>query len=158
MAKISLGKRPPSFALTVAIPVHTGGTDELTLTCRYRTRTELAAFQDQHNASAKARMDALTQRVTAAREQAEAQAKAVLAAGEAPAEPPAPVSLPTEEEFARAIGESHAEYVLGIAEGWDLEDEFGHDSVLQLVDMHPAAAPAIGEAYSRALREGRLGN
>jgi hypothetical protein len=156
MAKISLGKRPSSFKLSVDIPVPGGEPDSLEFTFKYRTRVELAQMTDEHSAASKARIDALVDRMKApVVVAAEAPAKRGRKAAAEPVEAP---KSPTEAEFAAAINEGHADYILAAAEAWELSDEFSRENVLQLVDRFPGAAPAISDAYSRALKEGRLGN
>jgi hypothetical protein len=157
MAKISLGKRPSNFKLAVDIPVPGGEPDSLEFTFKYRTRVELAQMTDEHSAASKARIDALVDRIKAPAVVAPAApAKRGRKATEMPVD--VEVKAPTEAEFAAAINEGHADYILSAAEGWELADEFNRANVLELVDRFPGAAPAISEAYTRALKEGRLGN
>ena len=59
--------------------------------------------------------------------------------------------------MARTAG-ANANYVMSVAEGWDLEDEFSRANVEQLSDEVPAAVLNIMEAYKAAITEGRLGN
>ena len=73
---------------------------------------------------------------------------------EANAEPDAVVGNPKSYLFA-IVG---AEYILKIANGWDLDDEFNLDNALKLCDELPAAATAIMQTYRAAIVEGRLGN
>lgn len=158
MAKISLGKIPSNFKLSVEIPVPGGEPDSLELTFRYRTRVELAQMTDEHSASSKKRIDALVDRIktpAVAAPEAPAKRGRKAAAPAVDAELPKP---PSEAEFAAAINEGHADYILAAAEGWELSDEFNRANVLKLVDRFPGAAPAISDAYTRALKEGRLGN
>jgi len=54
--------------------------------------------------------------------------------------------------------EANADYVIKVAEGWDLQDEFTRANVVQLSDEVPAAVLSIMEAYKTAITEGRLGN
>jgi hypothetical protein len=158
MAKITLGKRPANFKLSVDIPVPGGEPDALEFTFKYRTRTELAQMTDDQSTASRARIDALVDRIKtpiAAAAEAPAKKGRKPAAAEPVVEPPKP---PTEAEFAMAINEGHADYILSAAEGWELADAFDRENVLQLVDRFPGAAAAIADAYNRALKEGRLGN
>ena len=50
------------------------------------------------------------------------------------------------------------DFILNIATGWDLEDEFNRDNVAILVDEFPSATNEINEAYRVAILEGRLKN
>lgn len=157
MAKITLGKRPNSFPLTVSIPV--AGSDEpdtLQFTAKYRTRTELAELTDEHNKTSKARIDALVARMSIKPPEAPAPKR-----GRKAAEPTEVVELPktpTEKEFAQAINEGHADYILSACEGWELSDPFTREKVLQFVDEFPTAAASFAAAYDAAIKEGRLGN
>lgn len=157
MAKITLGKRPGSFTLTVSIPV--AGSDEpdtLDFKAKYRTRKELAQLTDEHNKSSKARIDALVDRMRPkAPEPAPKRGRKVAAD---PAALPELPKAPSEEEFAQAINEGHADYILSACEGWELTDPFNREKVLEFVDQFPAAAAAFADAYNTAIKEGRLGN
>lgn len=53
---------------------------------------------------------------------------------------------------------ANADYILSIANGWDLPDEFTRESVQQLCDEHPGLALKIMSDYRVAITEGRLGN
>lgn len=49
-------------------------------------------------------------------------------------------------------------YILDIADGWDLADEFNKKNVAALIDEHAGAGAVIGEEYRIALLEGRTKN
>jgi hypothetical protein len=53
---------------------------------------------------------------------------------------------------------SNADYILRVAEGWNLDEPFNAANVQQLADELPGAASAIMETYRSAVVEGRLGN
>jgi hypothetical protein len=59
--------------------------------------------------------------------------------------------------MAKAAG-SNADYIMRVADGWNLDEPFNLETVGQLADEIPAAATAIMEAYSGAVQNGRLGN
>jgi hypothetical protein len=70
---------------------------------------------------------------------------------------------PEDQEFSMLTlmdktGESNAKYILDVADGWDLEEEFNADNLARMSDMYPAAAVAIMDTYRLAVTEGRLGN
>ena len=130
MAKIKLGSRPASFSKVVKFPMLDGTEGAIKVDFKYRTRSEFGKFVDE--------------------------------AVEANAEPDAVVGDP-EEKFSLAkvtdkSGATNAEYILKIANGWDLDDEFNLDNALKLCDELPAAATAIMQTYRAAIVEGRLGN
>jgi hypothetical protein len=54
--------------------------------------------------------------------------------------------------------ETNADYIMKVADGWNLDIEFSRRSVAQLCDELPAAAMAIMNTYRSAITEGRLGN
>jgi hypothetical protein len=63
--------------------------------------------------------------------------------------------------LAEALGktrDTNAEYILKVADGWNLEEKFNLENVAQLCDEFPAAAMAIMNTYRAAITEGRLGN
>ncbi len=65
----------------------------------------------------------------------------------------------------RTIREAFAEgaavntdYILQVAEGWNLDEPFSRGTVAQLCDEIPAAGLAIIDGYRVAITEGRLKN
>lgn len=54
--------------------------------------------------------------------------------------------------------DSNADYILKVAEGWNLDEEFTRANLQQLSDEIPAATAAIMETYRLAISEGRSGN
>lgn len=77
------------------------------------------------------------------------------AAGEQKAADDAPFSMAALME--KTAG-ANADYVLQVAEGWNLDEPLNHATVEQLSDEIPAAVSAIMETYRIAVTEGRLGN
>lgn len=140
MAKIVLGKRPTSFKKTVNFPMLDGSIASIEVTYRYRTRTEFGDFLD---AWAKKRKERAAEEVAAA-EQKHADGMGPLLESGA---------------LERAFVEAGADYIMEIAEGWNVDDtEFCVANVRQLADEIPAAAKAITDTYRLAITEGRLGN
>lgn len=129
--KIRLGVRPKTFLHSVTVPMPEGGVASVQMAFKYRTRSEFGAFVDN----------------------------LVLHAGT-----PGPTSQDSEavrfslQQALQATLDSNADYILQIAEGWNLDVPFDRGSVRQLCDELPGAAAAIIEAYRAALTEGRLGN
>jgi hypothetical protein len=135
MAKVILGKRPATFVKKVSIPLLDGTAADVTFTFRTRTRTELAAVTDAHNAAVRA---------------AGAAADAASAAKE-------------EDDFnlERFVGlhiGADADLILQLAEGWDLDDAFSKEAIVQFLDEFGGAGPLVVSACRAALNEGRLGN
>ena len=54
--------------------------------------------------------------------------------------------------------ESNSEYILKVADGWNLDEEYSLENIAILCDELPGAAMAIMETYRLAVAEGRLGN
>ena len=131
MAKIKLGARPKTFVHTITVPMPEGGTAQVQMVYKYRTRSEFGAFVDN----------------------------LLLAAGATPpasqADDDVAFSLRQALEKTR---DTNADYILQISDGWNLDEDFNRASVVQLCDELPGAAQAIIEAYRAALTEGRLGN
>lgn len=131
MAKIKLGARPKTFEATVTVPMPEGGTASVCMRYVYRTRSEFGAFVDE----------------------------LVAAAGTAP-----PASQQDDDvrfslqQALESTRDTNADYILKIAEGWNLDEEFNRANLVQLCDELPGAALAVIERYRAAVTEGRLGN
>lgn len=130
MAKIALGARPKNFKTIVTIPMLEGGEGTIEISYLYRTRTEFGKMIDSL-------MD-------------DAQ---IIPTG----------SSETEQKFSleEALGktkDTNADYIMKVADGWNLDVEFSRASVAQLCDELPAAAMAIMNTYRNAITEGRVGN
>lgn len=151
MAKITLGSTPKTFQHAVTFPMLDGTEGTIELTFKYRTRTEYGAFVDAWRKQREARSTADVQAKLQAHEEAVKQAK------EAGTEPPSIELLP-QAELQTAVVEGTADYILLIAEGWNLDEPFSMANVRQLCDEVPSAGPAITDAYRVALTEARLGN
>ena len=131
MAKLQLGKPPKTFKLKVEIPLLDGGTADVTFDFKYRTRKEFGEYVDNFIKEA-TKPDAKKKK---------SEAKEV-----------------TLVDILASEDDSNITYILQVAEGWDLEDEFNESSVRQLITEYPSANIAIGEAYAQALTKGRTKN
>lgn len=131
MGKIKLGARPKTFTHTISVPMPEGGHASVQMVYVYRTRTEFGAF-----------VDALLK-----------------TAGTAPPASQAPEDVAFSlHQALQATRDTNADYILQIAEGWNLDEDFNRANLVQLCDELPGAAMAIIEHYRAALTEGRLGN
>lgn len=130
MAKITLGKRPKNFKHNITVPLLDGTTGSMEIIFTYRTRTEFGQMID-------GLMDDAG--VKPAGEDEESQKLSLAQAME-------------------RTKETNADYILKVAEGWNLESEFNRENVAQLCDEIPAAAMAIMNSYRTAITEGKLGN
>lgn len=148
MAKIKLGSAPKNFPKLVKFDQLDGTAAEIKITFIYRTRAQFSAFIDESIEAAKAHEREFLQR----QKQAASGADADDAATDAP-----PVSSTTAEIVAASL-DRQANYIMKIASGWNLDEEFAFDNVRQMCDECPAASNAITESYRAAIVEGRLGN
>ena len=130
MAKIALGKRPKNFKHNITVPLLDGTTGSMEIVFIYRTRTEFGQMIDSLMDDAG---------VKPAGEDEESQKLSLAQAME-------------------RTKETNADYILKVAEGWNLESEFNRENVAQLCDEIPAAAMAIMNSYRTAITEGKLGN
>lgn len=130
MAKIVLGSRPKNFKAIVSIPMLEGGEGSIEMSFVYRTRTEFGKMIDSLMDDA---------------------GVAPTGAGD------------DEQKFSLADAlektkDTNADYIMKVADGWNLDIEFSRRAVAQLCDELPAAAMAIMNTYRSAITEGRLGN
>lgn len=128
MAKIKLGNRPKNFKRVIKFPMLDGTTGAIEMTYKYRTRTEFGTF-----------IDDMLEKAGGVKTDV-ADEKFSMA------------------ELMAKSADSNADYVLQVAEGWDVDAEFDKESIEQLGDEVPAAINAIMETYRTAITEGRLGN
>lgn len=130
MAKIILGKRPKNFKRTITVDMPEGGKGTVEMSYIYRTRVEFGQFiDDLFN-------DAGVKPASTGDED---------------------VKFSLEEALAKTR-DTNADYILKIADGWNLDHEFNLTNVQQLCDELPGAAFEIIQSYRAAVTEGRLGN
>jgi hypothetical protein len=153
MAKIQSLQRPGPFKKVVDIPT-ADGIAQVEFTFKYRKRTELAALQDSiiedarkaaAEAQAKADAEAKAQAAAPATESAAAESK-----------PPAPINHHT--TFTAHLIRNGAQYIVDVADGWDLAEGLALETAQEFVDLYAGAIPAIAQAYNSALTDARLGN
>lgn len=130
MAKIILGKRPQNFKRTITVDLLEGGKGSIEVSYLYRTRSEFGKFVDDL-------MDAAGMTLS---DQTEEEVKFSL------------------EQALKKTLETNADYIMKIADGWNLDVEFSRAAVAQLCDELPGAALQIIDQYRTAITEGRLGN
>jgi Phage tail assembly chaperone len=128
MAKIKLGSAPKAFTHKVTFPLLQGGTGEITITYRYRDRTQFAEFIDSVYPKIK-KPDPVSK---------DAGFDVIQNALEAQ--------------------ENEVRYIMGAATAWDLEDDLSEANVRALINEFPAAGAAITAAYREAITEGRAKN
>lgn len=156
MAKLKLGARPGPFSRTVKFTMLDGDDTELSLTFKYRTKREFGAL-----------IDGLIKAASAPPKPAEDDAQQALditpndkAATQAvePADAPEAVQSMKLSEFLESSVEAQADYILQIAEGWDIGAPFSRENVIAFCDEQPGGAKAVMAMYREAITEGRLGN
>lgn len=131
MGKITLGNRPKTFKKAITVTLPEGGTGVVTMNYLYRTRVQFGALVDEM----------------------------INAAGVAPPKSEAPEDVAFSLRTAMETGvEKNAEYILRVADGWDIDEDFNATTVRRLCDELPGAALDIIETYRAAVTEGRLGN
>lgn len=131
MAKVTLGKRPKQIPKTITVQLPDGEVGTIGMVYRYRTRAEFGKLIDDMAA----------------------------AAGVPPPGEDTPEAFTFSMSRVMAQGtEKNTDYILAIADGWDLDAPFDADHVRQLCDQLPSAAIGVMEGYREAVVEGRLGN
>lgn len=130
MAKIKLGARPKNFPLSVTITLPEGGEGSIRMSFIYRTRTEFGKFVDELLEKADVKPKGST-------------------------DDDVKFSL---EEALEKTRDQNADYILKIADGWNLDEEFSRENIARLCDELPAAAIEIINRYRAAITEGKLGN
>lgn len=70
--------------------------------------------------------------------------------------------LPSENDSMEKVmdrgNRATADFILKIADGWDLESDFNRSNIEALADQYPQATSAAWEAYRDLCINGRLGN
>lgn len=130
MAKIKLGARPKNFPLPITVPMPEGGKGTVEMSYIYRTRTEFGAFVDALFNSAGVKPAS----------QSDEDVKFSL------------------QQALEKTRDQNADYILQIADGWNLDEDFTKANIAQLCDELPGAALEIINSYRQAVTEGRLGN
>ena len=131
MKKIILGKNPTdTFKKKVSVPVLGADDAEIVFEFKRRTRTAYGKLADGHAAEVKQRGDAMRKEAADFRL----------------------------EQFVGFSIESDAAFIVELATGWDLDDEFTLENVTRLLDEYGGAAERIIAAYRLAINEGHRGN
>lgn len=130
MPKIVLGKRPKNFRKVITIDLPEGGQGSVEMSYLYRTRIEFGEFVDALFDAAKVKPAS----------QAEED-----------------VRFSLKESLEKTV-DQNADYILKIADGWNLDVDFTRENIVQLCSELPAGAFQIIDQYRAACTEGRLGN
>lgn len=130
MAKIKLGNRPKNFKKVIKVQLLEGEDGTVEMSYLYRTRSEFGKFVDELFSDAGVK--------PASQEDED-------------------VKFSLKEALEKTV-DSNADYIMKIADGWNLEHEFSREKVAQLCDELPGVAFEIINSYRMAITEGRLGN
>lgn len=132
---IKLGKNPETFKKTIQLFDVNGRKEALQIEFKYRTRMQFAEMVDARNARQKAKDEAVL---------------AELGDGGAPDK--------TYQQTVADMLKDSVEKILEIANGWDLQDDFNEENLIELDGMFPNALMEIENAYQVALLEARRKN
>lgn len=138
--KIKLGAAPKNFKKGAEIVLLSGETAVIEMSYIYRTRRQFAALIDENMASTADAVKATEAAKTAGADESVTEKKKTVA------------------DWYKEADEASAEFVLKIADGWDLDDPFTEKSLLQLEDENPGALAAIASIYRAAVAEARTKN
>lgn len=133
MAKFTLGKNPQNFKREVLIDNFDGTQDTIEMTFKYRTRSQYAQLVDEMIEGAGA---------FKAKAKKTDDAEKVL----------------TLKSMLAEQDDLTVNFLMQVADGWDLTDEFNAANIKRMKDEVPAAIEAITEAYRVSILEGRLKN
>lgn len=131
---IKLGNNPKTFKKVIPLFDVNGKKESLQIEFKYRTRLQFAELVDARNVREKAKEEA-----------------DLAEAGEDGA-------AKTYEQTVQEMLDDSVVKVLEIAQGWDLEDEFNAENLVELDGMFPSALMDIQNAYQAALLETRRKN
>lgn len=156
-----LGSQPPEFTLPASVRKLNGATVQINLQCKALRKTEWA---DARDARQRATLEALIPET----EQSDTTADAIPdVTADAPEAAPAKTGIDAALESIVKKGyaanvrnglRDDVDLVLVFAIGWDLEDEFSGDTLMDLEDEFGGALREILNSYDKAIFQGRLGN
>lgn len=128
MAKYIRGSTPKSFKHKVTFDVLGGGKADITMDYRYRTSSQHAEFVAEIH----------PELLDAPKDDGNVGVDIVA--------------------LNKAALDRNVKYIVGAANGWDLEDDFSEPNIRQFCDEQPAGAQAVINAYRSAILEGRAKN
>jgi hypothetical protein len=130
-SNIVLGAPPKTFNRPITVKMLDGSDGKISILFKYRTQDEFAKLIDELIANGAATLGAVDDNDA------------------------------LQSHVAREIvltKSLQVENILKIAQGWNLDQEFGRSTVEQLCNEYPGVANAIVNEYRLAVREGRSGN
>lgn len=163
-----LGSQAPEFDLPVTISKLDGVAVQITLRCKALRKSAWAKIRDDRQRELLERMNKPADSGGPATGAPPADVSEPAGQGEKPdaSQEPAGTLRPMLEALASSGYEAtvtkglrgDADLVLAFAIGWDLEDEFGLDGLVNLEDEFGGAIRAITTSYDKAIFQGLLGN
>lgn len=136
--KFVFGKTPETFKRTIEIIDIDRNVSEIEFTFKYRTKEQFAELLDEGVKDAKAEH----------------------AANTSDEEKPGLDGIPDQfyvDLYAKNDKKS-AQYVMKIAKGWDVADEFNVDNLMKLENSHAGSLQTIAQVYAKAISEVRTKN
>jgi hypothetical protein len=142
MAKLKLNP-DPTFQRKIKVPTAAGGTADLTLTYKYRTREEMQEFSNWLAGLKPPEFPAV--RELKEDEQYSDEERSAIAGHMT--------------EYARKVCDWDTDIIMEFVVGWDLDEPFTRDNVRELVNKHNKQIRKIVlDDYSVALTPAALGN
>ncbi|MFZ6801927.1 phage tail assembly chaperone [Undibacterium sp. Di24W] len=136
--KFVFGTAPETFKRNVEVIDIEGNVSEIEFTFKYRTKKQFAALLDEGVKAAKA-------------EHAAADSESEKTGIDS-------ISDQFYSELCEKNDKKSAEYVLKIAQGWDVANEFCVTSLLDLENRFPGALQSTAQTYAKAVSEVRTKN
>lgn len=136
--KFAFGKTPETFKRTVEVIDIDGNASEIEFTFKYRTKKQFAELLDEGIKAAKAEYAASVPE----------SEKSGLDA----------ISDQFYTDLTAKNDKKSAEHVLKIAKGWDLEDAFTIEKLMELEDRYSGSLQTIAQVYAKAVSEVRTKN
>jgi hypothetical protein len=136
--KFVFGKTPETFTRTVEVIDIDGNASEIEFTFKYRTKKQFAELLDEGIKAAKAEH-----------------------AASVPESEKSGLDAISDQFYRDLIAKNDkksAEYTLKIAKGWDLDEEFTVDKLMELEDRYSGSLQTIAQTYAKAVSEVRTKN
>lgn len=151
--KLVIKAAPKTFPLKVEVQTPTG-TGEINFEAKHLASTAWAKMREQH---AETIGEAVQSLFDAARKEAEAEyaaSKPKKVSEDEKEQAIAALIKPVKESVIATLRAKHAaDLIAQIATGWDLEEPWGADSLVEMCDNYPGSAEAVFKAFNET-REG----
>jgi len=138
MAKFKFGAAPEHFDHEVKAPIADSVEYSINVKYKYRTRTQFAKLMDELVSEAEKKGTKKPKKKSEEKVESDQTFLEII-----------------QNQNDSAVG---IDYILIIADGWDLEEEFNRANLVRLMDEFPAAITAIAVTYRDCIMEGRVKN